>query len=80
MAHSQGNTNTRRGWRFPKKPCAQLEKFMELQLNQKSFKAQAKKLHNAMKARGIECRLSDALESLAISYGYENLATLYGKK
>lgn len=50
---------------------------MELQLSQKSFKSQAKKLHAAVKDRGIDCKLSDIQESLALSFGYANLATLY---
>jgi len=51
---------------------------MENHITQDSFKAQAKKLFTAMKNRGIELKLSDAQESLAISLGYKNLAAFNG--
>ena len=52
---------------------------MELVLNKATFKAQAKKQHTALKNRiaGTTVKLSDIQESLAIAYGYENLATMY---
>jgi hypothetical protein len=52
---------------------------MEIKLNKKSFKSQAKKQHAALKDRCVEVKLSDIQESLAVAYGYENLATLYAK-
>lgn len=50
---------------------------MELNVTKEVFKSQAKKQHAALKARNVELKLSDIQESLAIAYGYENLATLY---
>jgi hypothetical protein len=50
---------------------------MELQITKEAFKSQAKKQHAALKARNVELKLSDIQESLAIAYGFENLATLY---
>lgn len=52
---------------------------MELNVTKEAFKSQAKKQLGALKARNIELKLSDIQESLAIAYGYENLATLYAK-
>lgn len=50
---------------------------MELQITKEAFKSQAKKQHLALKARSIPVKLSDIQESLAVAYGFENLATLY---
>jgi hypothetical protein len=50
---------------------------MELVINKQSFKAQAAKLHACLVSRGIESKLSDAYESLAVSLGFANLATLF---
>jgi hypothetical protein len=50
---------------------------MKLQITKEAFKSQAKKQHAALKARNVELKLSDIQESLAIAYGFENLATLY---
>lgn len=50
---------------------------MELNVTKAVFKYQAKKQHAALKARNLEIKLSDIQESLAIAYGFENLATLY---
>lgn len=52
---------------------------MELNVTKEAFKSQAKKQLAALKERKIELKLSDIQESLAIAYGYENLATLYAK-
>ena len=51
---------------------------MEIRITQDSFKAQAKKLHAALQARGVELKLSDVQESLAVSLGHRNLAALNG--
>lgn len=52
---------------------------MEIAITKKAFKSQAQKQHAALKARNVAAKLSDIQESLAIAYGYENLATLYAK-
>lgn len=51
---------------------------MELVITQESFKDQAKKLHASLKSRGVELKLSDVQESLAVSLGHRSLAALYG--
>jgi hypothetical protein len=51
---------------------------MENHITPDSFKAQAKKMFAALKDRGIALKLSDVQESLAISYGYKNLAAMNG--
>jgi len=50
---------------------------MEMVITKEVFKAQAKKQHAALKDRSVDVKLSDIQESLAIAYGYQNLATLY---
>jgi hypothetical protein len=42
-----------------------------------SFKGQAKKLHAALRDRGVALKLSDVQESLAVSLGHRTLAALY---
>ena len=50
---------------------------MEISFNKQSFKKQAKAQFNTFKQRKIDCKLSDVQESLAVAYGFKNLATLY---
>ncbi|MDO8415579.1 MAG: hypothetical protein Q7S87_05145 [Agitococcus sp.] len=50
---------------------------MELVIDKKAFKVQAIKQHGSLASRGIIVKLSDVQESLAVSLGYANLATLY---
>lgn len=52
---------------------------MEMNVTKAVFKSQSKKQHAALVARNIELKLSDIQESLAIAYGFANLATLYAR-
>lgn len=49
---------------------------MDIRLTKETFRDQAKKLHEALKSRGVAAKQSDVLEALAISFGHRNLATM----
>lgn len=51
---------------------------MNFELNKVSLKALARRQHAALKERGVTLKLSDVMESLAVSFEHRNLAHLYG--